>query len=447
MQELLKECFAMKKSYLMGIALILSCGVVSSPVGGQAASLSIEEAIQLALINNPDVAIARLAEDTAKYKLKQSRGNNSLSWTASATLTEAKSGKNSWAYGDSNSIRASLPIYSGKANQNSIKSSELGIDIAKLKTQRKWETMRLDVIKAYYDALEARKQMAVYQDTVDKYQKHLINVEQLFSAGSKAKIEVLRSQVELSNAKQSLIKGQNAYDNSLNVLRNLLYMSQQEPIELTDDFSYTPFEMTANDCADFAVKNRKEIKVGQYELQQKELAVKIAEAGYSPSVDASLSYGWDKLIPDSSKHNITARVGASWNIFDSGVTKAKVDASKVDVETAKLSLAKSVSDIDMSVRKDYNSMREAEKRFESTKSAIKQAEEDYFIANERYKAGEGIMLDIIDAQEALATAKQNYISAQYDYARYKASVECDMGSAVIPSLEAAINGTRSTESN
>ena len=66
-------------------------------------------------------------------------------------------------------------------------------------------------------------------------------------------------------------------------------------------------------------------------------------------------------------------------------------------------------------------------RYGKTETAIKQAEEDYFIAQEKYKAGEGIMLDIIDAQEALSTARQNYISAQYDYARYKAALEADMG--------------------
>ena len=44
------------------------------------------------------------------------------------------------------------------------------------------------------------------------------------------------------------------------------------------------------------------------------------------------------------------------------------------------------------------------------------------------------MLDIIDAQEALSTARHNYISAQYDYARYKAAVESDMGGANEPAL-------------
>ena len=70
---------------------------------------------------------------------------------------------------------------------------------------------------------------------------------------------------------------------------------------------------------------------------------------------------------------------------------------------------------------------EAEKRLNSTGDAVKQAEEDYFIAREKYRAGEGLMLDIIDAQEALSTARLNYISAEYDYARYKATVENAMG--------------------
>ena len=82
-------------------------------------------------------------------------------------------------------------------------------------------------------------------------------------------------------------------------------------------------------------------------------------------------------------------------------------------------------------------MREAEKRFNSTGDAVKQAEEDYFIAREKYRAGEGLMLDIIDAQEALSTARLNYISAEYDYARYKATVENAMGIGLNDSEQAA----------
>ena len=418
----------MKKANLILGALLLSGSLFSYMPSGSCMALSLDEAVDMAVKNNPDVLITQLGEEKAKAGLKQARGQNSISWTASSNFGRSDNNNLGWSNSNNNRISASLPIYSGGVHQNNIKSSELDVDIAKLQTERKWETMQLSVVQAYYDVLEAKKKIGVYEDTVNKYQQHLLNVEQLYGAGSKAKVDVLRSEVELSNARQDLIKGRNAYDNSLSTLRNLLYLDSQEPLELTEDFVYTPFAGSIGDCVDFALSNRKELLIDSYQLQQKELAVKNAKAGYLPTVDLSLGAGWNKqVLPDSDNHEYSASIGVSWNVFDSGVTAAKVDAANTELKIAQATLQKDKNDIDLSVRKDYNSMREAEERFNSTGTAVRQAEEDYFIAQEKYKAGEGIMLDIIDAQEALSTARQNYISAQYDYARYKAAVEADMG--------------------
>ncbi|MGM9540002.1 TolC family protein [Anaerovibrio sp.] len=418
---------------LKGLVLggVLAGCLLAQGAVGSCMELPLETAVQLALKNNPDVLITQLGEETAKASLRQARGQNSFSWKASSSFSRSESNSKDWENGNSNKISVSLPLYSGGANQNSIKSGELGVDIARLKTERKWETTRLAVIQAYYDTLEAQKKIAVYQDTVDKYQQHLTNVEQLYGAGSKAKIDVLRSQVELSNARQELIKGKNSYDNNLSTLRSLIYVDSSEPLELTDDFSYTAFDGDVGECLSYALDNRKEILMDNYQLQQKELAVRTAKAGYGPTVDLSVGAGWSKqVLPDGDNHEYTASLGVSWNIFDSGITAGKVDAAKAELAIAQATLAKDRNDIDLAVRKDYNSMREAEERFNSTQTAVKQAEEDFFIAQEKYKAGEGIMLDIIDAQEALSTARHNYISAQYDYARYKAALESDMGLAV-----------------
>lgn len=418
----------MKKANLILGAMLLSGSLLSYMPTGSCMALSIDEAVDMATKNNPDVLITQLGEEKAKAGLRQARGQNSISWTAGSTFGRSDNNNLGWSNSNNNRVSASLPIYSGGVNQNNIKSSELDVDIAKLQTERKWETMQLSVIQAYYDVLEAKKKIGVYEDTVNKYQQHLLNVEQLYGAGSKAKVDVLRSEVELSNARQDLIKGRNTYENNLSTLRNLLYLDSQEPLELTDDFVYTPFAGSVGDCVDFAISNRKELLVDGYQLQQKELAVKNAKAGYLPTVDLSLGAGWNKqVLPDSGNHEYSASIGVNWNIFDSGITAAKVDAANTELKIAQATLQRDKNDIDLAVRKDYNSMREAEERFNSTGTAVRQAEEDYFIAQEKYKAGEGIMLDIIDAQEALSTARQNYISAQYDYARYKAAVEADMG--------------------
>ena len=72
-------------------------------------------------------------------------------------------------------------------------------------------------------------------------------------------------------------------------------------------------------------------------------------------------------------------------------------------------------------------MREAERRFNSTAMAVKQAEEDYFIATEKYKVGAGLILDVIDPELALSQDRLNYASAQYAYARFKANLEYVIG--------------------
>lgn len=420
----------MKIKRLVLGGVLTGCLLAGSSLGS-CMELSLENAVELALKNNPDVLITQLGEDAARASLRQARGRNSFSWKASSTFSRSESDSKDWENGNSNKLSVSLPLYSGGANQNGIRSGELGVDIARLETERKWETTRLAVIQAYYDTLEAQKKIAVYQDTVDKYQQHLTNVEQLYGAGSKAKIDVLRSQVELSNAQQELIKGKNTYDNNLSTLRSLIYTESSEPLVLTDDFAYLPFEGGVDVCLTYAMENRKDLLADGYKLQQKELAVSTARADYAPTVDLSLGAGWSKqVLPDGDNHEYSASIGVSWNIFDSGITQGKVDAAQAELAIARATLARDRNDVNLAVRKDYNSMREAEERFSSTQTAVKQAEEDFFIAQEKYRAGEGIMLDIIDAQEALSTARHNYISAQYDYARYKAALESDMGMSV-----------------
>ena len=122
------------------------------------------------------------------------------------------------------------------------------------------------------------------------------------------------------------------------------------------------------------------------------------------------------------------------------VTRAQIDAAEAERDTALLNVQQAEETIDLNLRKAYLNLREAEKRFTATGDAVKQAEEDYFIASQRYRAGEGILLDVLDAQLALSKAKQNDINARYDYARYRAQVENLMGEPLTAAERAAADG-------
>lgn len=421
----------MKKCSRQALGLALGALAWGLPFAGlaQAADLSLPEAIELALAQNTELRVTQKGEESADAALRQARGNNGMSVSASDRVSFSKTESTEHSTGNVLSLNGSLPLYSGGRNQANIRSAELGVDTALLTTERGRENLKLQVVKAYYDALQARKTIDVDQESVDNYQAHLTNVQQLYSAGSKARIDVLRTSVQLSDAQQTLIKAQNAYEVDLATLRNLLNIDRNEPLNLTTDFSYEQFDTAMDEAIAYAHLHRKDLLVDAYKVEQKEQSVKAAKAGYLPSIDLSMGTSQSNDFHPSSDSalSFSAGVGVSWQIFDSGVTRAQVDSAETELDIAKLNLQKDRETTDLELRQAYYNMREAEKRFKSTSDAVQQAEEDYYIAREKYRAGEGLMLDIIDAQLALSTARLNYISAQYDYARYKAEVENKMG--------------------
>ena len=414
-----------KKLAAMTVVIALLC---SSSIS-EAAALSIQEAVDLALAQNTSLRITEKGEETARANLKGARGANSFNVGFNGTLTDGRTNDEARQDNGSISLRANLPLYTGGKNQANIESAEIGVDAARLKTERAREDLRLSVIQAYYNVLEAKKKIEIGEETVEKYQAHLTNVEQLFTAGSKARLDVLRSSVELTNAKQALLKAENDHEVKLLTLKNLLRIDAKEELILTEDFKFVPFHPGMDACVDYAYLHRKDLLIDLYNLKQRELDVKAARAGYLPSLSLSASTGASEQFNPGSdnSHNYQVGLSASWNLFDSGVTEAAVDKAKTARDQAELTLVKDKEDISFSVRQLYYSMREAERRFAVTRAAVSEAEEDYYIASEKYRAGQGILLDVIDSQEALATAELNFNSAQYDYARFKAAVENAMG--------------------
>lgn len=409
------------------------------PLHADAMSLTLAEAIHTALAANTGLRVTQTGERSADAALKQVRGKNSITAEVSDTLRTSKTRDEDAQTSNSLSVSARLPLYSGGANEASIASGEIGTRMARLTTERAREDLKYEVTAAYWDAVEASKKIEVQRDTVNKYDAHLKNVTALYEAGAQAKIDVLRSSVELSNARQELTRAENAYAVNLAALRNLLNISRTEPLTLTSEVAYQPFETTMENCILYANRSRLDLAEERMKVQQKELAVESARAGKKPTVSLTLGTGLSSQFQPRHDTNtdVSASVGVSWNIFDSGVTRAAIEAAEAERDIALLTLKKAEETIDLNLRKAYLNMREAEQRFTATGDAVRQAREDAHIANERYRAGEGILLDIIDAQTALSAAETNAISARYDYARYRAQVENIMGTELTNSERAA----------
>jgi len=407
-------------SGILGLCLLVQSTMVF------AASLTVEQAVNMALENHLDIKLAANSEEQAKYTLQSAQGSRGISVDTSNTFYL----KQIHYAADTNNtdITFSLPLYSGGKNEGNIEVAKIDLTIAGLNLLKARQDVKLNTTSAYYEAIEARKTRDVDQETVDNYVLHLADVKAQYSVGNVAKSDVLRSEVELTDAQQDLIKAQNSYEVALNALKKLIRWKSSESIELDEEFQYVPVNKPMDECLAFAKDHNLNVKKYRLAIDEAEKNVDVAQAGKKPSVSLTAATSWgSSILPKDDNNNAYVGVTSSWNLFDSQVTNAKVKKARSAVDAARLDLTEQEDSVEYNVKEYYMGMREAEKRIETTKFAVHKAEEDYFIAEAKYRVGEGVILDVIDTQLSLTTAKNNYITAQYDYVTYKAKLENAMG--------------------
>lgn len=399
----------------------------------EAADLSLDQAVQFALADNTGQKITDETEARRKAELDEARRVKGVSVSAGAstnvskTWTQGADDHHSSA-GASADLNASMPLIN-KSHDKNIDSAELSLDTARLATERAKEDLRLSVVEAYYNALQARDTIAVNRESLTNLEKHLSNTEILYQAGSKARMDVLRAAVEVSNAKQTLISSESSYEVSLANLRNITNIDRNEPLTLTSSVTYVPFPEELGDVLAYGQRMRKDLQSDAIAVERAKVSLDLVKAAYLPTLSVSVGTngGLNFRPEDGHSHGVTAGLNLNWNIFDNGQKDAKVRAAESDIRTAELTLQKDRETVDYNIREAYHNMRAAERSQDATKDAVQLAREERYIAGEKYRIGDGIMLDVIDAELALSRAELNYIEAQYDYARYRAQVENRMG--------------------
>ena len=412
------------KKYAKRGAGICSICLLAFTTMASAAQLPLDQAVNMALENNSDIKISANAEKTAEYTLQGAKGRNGISLGASNSWNLKNSDEISST--SSSGINLSLPLYTGGKNEGNINIAQTNVKIAELDSLKTQQDVKLKTTMAYYDVIQAHQNQAVAQETVNNNQLHLDNVNAQYSAGTVAKADVLRSEVELTNAQQNLLQAKKASDVAVNNLKNLLRWQDSADPELVEEFDCVPFEFTMDESVEYAKTHRPDLEKVQLTIQTAQEGVNVAKADEKPSVSLKAGASWNNIMPTDHSDTYVG-LTSSWNLFDSQVTQSAIKKAQTAVDTAQLNLTSQEDAVTLAVKEDYLGMKEAEQRRQTTETAINKAQEDYDIAVAKYQAGDGITLDVLDAQLALATAKNNYIKAQYDYAVDKAKLENAMG--------------------
>lgn len=430
------------------LALTAALSVLcSQSVFAATLELDLEETIQRALLTNPSVKIAEYNRKAAKADYSAAKGARGISISlshdsgrggyADYAKRSINGGTEIWTKGignsHSNSISASLPIFTGGELQGQIGQAKANYRSMLSAEEQAYNEMKETATTGYFNMLNATNMKALRQESVDCLQAHLDNVIAQYNVGIVARADVLRSEVELANAQQNYITASNEYDVAEATLNNIIGTPLGTTLLLKDRLQYEPYENDMAYCLAYSEQHRPELKQAEYAIDSAEAALVVARSGHMPKVYANASNNWGgngSDWPGDDDENWSVGVTASMNVFDSGVTWSKIHAAQENLAKAKESQRQIKDNVELEVRTDYLNLREAEKRITTTQVAVASAEEDYHIAVVRYQAGVGTNIDVMDAQEALTQAKTNYYQALYNYNTSKAALNTSMGVGV-----------------
>ena len=421
--------------------------------------LNLPKTVQMALDYNRDIKNSQYALKKAEYAINQAQagkkptvdynfGAQRSRATDAATYSRAASlmgSANSISNAFSNGISVNIPLYTGGLVEGQIDVAKLGKTNAQEEILRVEQATKYSAIEGDYGLLAYQELQGVYHEAVDNLQGHLDNVQAQYNVGTKAKVDVLSSDVSLANAKTTAITADNNVAIAESNLNNILGLPLETKLNLADhQLPFDTYNISLQEAMDYAMKYRPEVLQAAIAVQEAERSIDIADAGNKPTVAITGGNDWaDNTFPgiDANKRSWKVAAGVTYNFYDGGATKAKVNQAKQDLLVARETEQKTRESVQLQVKQAYLNIRSAAQKVEETQTVVDQARENYRIQNIRYQAGVGINLDVLDAQLSLNQAQVNHIQALYDYnvgiAKLEQVMGVDVESGVIhPSLTA-----------
>ena len=404
-------------------------------------AIDLQTAIDKAFATHADIKIAEYSLDKARANYNSARESfgpkvtlshsfgRSRYWDDDLNAARPQQIGNSF----SNSARLSMPIFNiGLLAAE--KQAKMGYQSSVLAEELAFIQLKQSVSNAYYTLLAAIDAQQVCEQSVTALEDHLKNVQAQYDVGVVAKVDLLRSEVELTSAQQDLIKAENRHNIAEARLNNMMGIAQDTKLAPVEELKYKVYEEALPNCINHAMLHRLDLQQSRLQVKAAEAALNGAKAGWTPSVSGSVSNSWaDSNWPGDKGSKWGVGLDVSMNVFDSGVTKSNVSAAKANLMTAKESYRQDTDNVELDVRNCYNTLREAEKRISTTQVAVAKAEEDYHIAQVRYEAGVGTNTDVLDAQVALHQARSNFNTSLYDYNLAKVALDTAMGIEARPS--------------
>ena len=320
-------------------------------------------------------------------------------------------------------LQAQQVLYAGGQVRSAIKIAKFTGDAAYYQLRDTVDRVIATVRTQFTTVLTNRALIKVAEETVRLQADQLRDQKNRFEAGTVPRFNVLRAEVELANVQPDLIRARNNHLLAEIALAKTLGLDPgpggRPTFNAVGALDITERHLGLQSALDLARARRPFLKVQRQQILQQTEQIKVALAGYKPRLDANA--GWEvrnsRLSEDLDKtvdgwfFGVTGR----WNIFDGLATYGRVKQARASLESARINYDDSVQKVDLEVQTASANLQTARETIRSQQKNVEQANESLRLANERFSAGAGTQLEVLDARTALTKARSTELQSRGDY--------------------------------
>lgn len=407
--------------------------------GSQATALTMEEAIEAALRHSPQLAQAAGAVANAEYSertawgsylpnLSMSTGGSRRSSETFNPLTGAMD-RSAAAVGYNAGLSTGVDLFTGGRRGADMQRARADATAADAGLIQQRFAVVLSAKRAFFEVLKADELIRVADSRVQRAREALEAAERRAQVGSATQSDVLRAQLEVANARQSLLQARNQKTNGGFALGRLVGLNGLVEARSEGPLKIAPLALDHDALAAEVLSQAPAVRTASASADAASASARAARAQYLPTISASGGYNFSNREISFGTSNKSWNVGVSlsYPIFNRFQRESNVGRANVQADIAAVQLADTRRAARADLERVLGSLELAQEQVTLTEEAVRVAEEDLRLQQERYRLGVSTILDQVTSQGNLVQAEVDRINARFDYQVALAELEALLG--------------------
>ena len=405
-------------------------------------TVTLKQAIEYALQNKADAQNAQLDIRNADYQIMEAKAgalpkiNGVANITYNPILQTTALDAGAFSGGPSNiqlitlgqkwNAGAGVQLSQALFNQQvfiGLKAAKSTKEFYQLNAELTEEQIIERVSNAYFQVFTIQQKKETLENSYASTEKARNIIKSLFDNGLAKKIDLDRTNVNLTNINTILKQQQNAINQAENALKFYMGMPIENKIELVKaDMEITPHLLDETVATD----QRSEIKILNKQRELLQYNKKAVEAAYYPTVNLNANYSWQGLgdkfpLTNGEKNGVywadysAITLGVNIPIFNGFATKARVEMAQIELDKLDVSIKDTKLGLDLSYQNAKSQIENSLLALENQKANVSLAETVTSNTKHNYQYGLANLTELLEAENALVEAKNNYSNAILEY--------------------------------